>query len=433
MGVRRLAALAASVVCVGAVQAQGTHVVRPGETLWDISRQHMQSPLRWPELQRKNAVPIPRRLQAGRVLQLSNAPQASPAARKTAAPRAPAVAGSGSVAAVVELVGTAWLKRGNAEPSPLAIGVAVEAGDVLITDKEAFLCLGTAGGSRLVMPSSSAVRVLAADDQATRLQLLGGRIEAYVEKQHGREFEIRNRRVGLSVRGTHFRARDEDGAATAEVIEGSVSVSNDDRQVLMLDAGRGALLAGAGAFEARTLAPPPQRARDHARGVLALPVPQAQAYRKQLAGDDRFLHVVHDALSKEGGFALPNGIDAGFYHLRLTALDAQQIEGMPGESIVYVRGSAPPANSRRMEDGRYEIRWPARGQQQYVFELARTPAFMPVLANIRVASAGGVIVGPFDVPGTYHWRSRELVAAEGEAASVHEGSFEVPAPPAAGR
>jgi len=98
-----------------------------------------------------------------------------------------------------------------------------------------------------------------------------------------------------------------------------------------------------------------------------------------------------------------------------------------------VRGSAPPANSRRMEDGRYEIRWPARGQQQYVFELARTPAFMPVLANIRVASAGGVIVGPFDVPGTYHWRSRELVAAEGEAASVHEGSFEVPAPPVAGR
>ena len=34
----------------GAAQAQSTHVVRPGETLWDISRQHMNTPLRWPEL-----------------------------------------------------------------------------------------------------------------------------------------------------------------------------------------------------------------------------------------------------------------------------------------------------------------------------------------------------------------------------------------------
>ena len=398
--------LALALVLTGAVQAQGTHVVRPGETLWDISRQHMNTPLRWPELQRDNAVPVPEKLQPGQVLQLG-----------------------GAVAAVRELVGMAWLKRGNDAPRALPVGTAVQADDVLITDRGAFLSLELADRSRVVVPSSSALQVLVANGRVTRLELLSGRVEAHVEKQNGREFEIRNRTSGLGVRGTHFRARDEDGVTAAEVIEGAVAVSSNGQPALVLAAASGTRLDGADALKAQPLLPPPQRAPDTSGAeVAAVPIAGARSYRLQLARDERFLQIVHEARSAQGRFTLPNELDAGFYHLRLTALDPQQIEGMPGDSTVYVPDGMPRSSVQRMSDGRYEIRWPARAGQRYAFELARTPAFAPPLVSEPVVFGGGVVVGPLDTPGPYHWRSRELATGADAPGGVQEGSFEVPAP-----
>ena len=391
----------------GAAQAQSTHVVRPGETLWDISRQHMSTPLRWPELQRGNAVPVPEHLQPGHVLLLGGSP---------------------AVAAVVELAGNAWLKRGNAAPRALAQGAAVRANDVVVTDRGAFLSLGLGDGSRLVMPSSSAVQVMVANGRVTRLQLLDGRVEAHVEKQRGREFEIRNRTAGLAVRGTHFRARNEEGVISAEVIEGEVAVSSADRPALLLGAASGTLLEGPGALQAQPLLPPPQNAPQGGAQAVVVPVTGAVGYRMQLARDDRFLQLAYEERSQQGEFALPKDLQAGFYHLRLTAFDARQLEGMPGDSIVYIGVGAAQAGVRRMDDGRYEISWPARPGQRYAFELARTPAFAPALVSEPALYGGGALVGPLDMPGRYHWRSREITTSGGEA-MVFEGSFDVPAPP----
>lgn len=404
-----LLAVLSLTVLPGAVLAQPTHVVRPGETLWDISRQHMNTPLRWPELQRGNAVPVPEHLKPGQVLLLG---------------------GGTAVAKVVELSGSAWLKRGNGAPRALVQGAAVRANDVVVTDRGAFLSLGLGDGSRLVMPSSSAVQVLVTNGRVTQLQLLDGRVEAHVEKQRGREFEIRNRTAALGVRGTHFRARNEEGVISAEVIEGEVAVSSANRPALMLAAASGALLEGPGALQVQALLPPPQNARQGQGGTQAAAVPVAGAvgYRMQLARDERFLQLAYEERSQQGEFALPADLQTGFYHLRLTAFDARQLEGMPGDSIVYVGVRAAEAGVRRMDDGRYEISWPARPGQRYAFELARTPAFAPALVSEPALYGGGALVGPLDVPGRYHWRSRE-VTTPGAEATVFEGSFDVPAQP----
>ena len=391
----------------GAARAQSTHVVRPGETLWDISRQHMSTPLRWPELQRGNAVPVPEHLKPGQILKL---------------------AGGTAVATVVELSGNAWLKRGTAAPRALAQGAAVWANDVVMTDRGAFLSLGLGDGSRLVMPSSSAVQVMVANGRVTRLQLLDGRVEAHVEKQRGREFEIRNRTAGLAVRGTHFRARNEEGVTTAEVIEGAVAVSSADRPALLLAAASGTLLEGPGALQAQPLLPPPQNAQQGGAQTSVVPVTGATGYRMQLARDDRFLQLTYEQRSKQGDFALPADLQPGFYHLRLTAFDARQLEGMPGDSIVYIGVPAAQAGVRRMDDGRYEISWPARPGQRFAFELARTPAFAPALVSEPALYSGGALVGPLEVPGRYYWRSREITTPGAEA-MVFEGSFDVPAQP----
>jgi len=400
-----LLAVLSFTVLSGAARAQPTHVVRPGDTLWDISRQHMNTPLRWPELQRGNAVPVPEHLKPGQVLLLG---------------------GGTAVAAVVELSGSAWLKRGNDAPRALAQGAAVQANDVVVTDRGAFLSLGMGDGSRLVMPSSSAVQVLVANGRVTQLKLLDGRVEAHVEKQRGREFEIRNRTAALGVRGTHFRARAEEGVISAEVIEGAVAVSSANGPGLLLAAASGALLEGPGALQSQPLLPAPQNAQQGGGRAAVVPVTGAVSYRMQLARDERFLQLAHEERSQQGEFALPADLQAGFYHLRLTAFDARQLEGMPGDSIVYIAADATPAGVRRMDDGRYEISWPARPGQRYAFELARTAAFAPALASEPVLYGGGVLVGPLDMPGRYHWRGREI-KAPGAQPMVFEGSFEVPA------
>ena len=391
----------------GGAYAQSTHVVRPGETLWGISGQHFNEPRRWPELQRDNAVPIPERLQPGQVLTL----------------------GGGAVAAVADLSGNAWLKRGNDAPRALVLGAQVQANDVLVTDYGAFLSLGLPDGSRVVMPSSSAVQVLVVDGRLTQLELLNGRVEAHVQKQRGREFEIRNRIASLGVRGTNFRARNEEGITSAEVIEGTVAVSSEGQQRLTLTAARGALLEGANAMQVQTLLPPPQRVRDAGARVIAVPVPEARGYRMQLAHDERFLQVVYEARSEPGEFAMPADLPSGFYHLRLTAFDAQQLEGMPGDGIVYVSASETQTSVRRLDDGRYEIRWPTRLGQRYEFDLARTPTFVPLLASEASLFGAGALVETLSAPGRYYWRARET-PAPGIEPQVFEGSFDVPAPAA---
>ncbi|MDQ8023982.1 MAG: FecR domain-containing protein [Moraxellaceae bacterium] len=405
-------ALGLAFLLVGIAQAQDLHVVRPGETLWNISRQHLATPLRWPELQRDNAVPVPQQLKPGQVLRLHGSAAGSAVA----------------MAVVAELVGAAWLKRGNDAPRALIAGTKLQVNDVLVTDHDAFLGLKLADGSRLVMPSSSAVQVLVVNGRTTRFQLLNGRVEAHVEKQHGREFEIRSRSAKLGVRGTHFRVRDEDDVAAAEVIEGVVAVSINGREALVLGAARGALLEGTNALKSRPLLTPPQRGSDTVwGGVTAAPIPEAQRYRLQLARDERFLQIVYEASSTNGEFTLPTDLDAGFYHLRLTAFDAQQLEGLPGDSTAWVRGSPPRSGIQRLSDGRYEIRWPARPGQHFAFELASDPAFAPLLASEPDVSGGSVIVGPFESPGLYHWRSHELVPDSETAGAANEGSFDVPA------
>ena len=66
------------------------------------------------------------------------------------------------------------------------------------------------------------MRLLAADGRKTRLELVDGRLESYVEKQKARAFEVRTRTFALGVKGTHFRARADGDAATLEVLDGEV-------------------------------------------------------------------------------------------------------------------------------------------------------------------------------------------------------------------
>lgn len=390
-----------------------THVVKPGDTLWDLSRQYMQSPLHWQQIQKNNAVPVPEHLKLGQVLMLG-----------------------GDVAIVTELTGSALLKRGNAAQRPLVRGTGVQAGDLLVTQQDAFLSMTLADGSHVVMPSSSAVKVLVINGQLVRFELLSGRLESHVEKQNGRQFEIRTKSAELGVRGTHFRVRDEDSVTAVEVIEGNVAADElaADPRTLLVGVAHGSLLAGSEAMQSHPLPPAPRRVESAIDGdVLVAPQPDASGYRLQLARDDRFLQLMYEQRSSLPRFTLPDTLEPGFYHLRLTAFDSRQLEGLPSDSTVYVAASASRQSGvENLGNGRYKIRWPGRSGQKFRFELARTTEFAPLLAEDSAFYGTNVTVGPFAVPGKYYWRSVEIgngpAAADAAPPASFSGSFEVPAP-----
>lgn len=389
----------------GACQPTTSHAVKPGETLWDIARRHLNSPQRWIELQKRNGVAIPELLQPGRILRL-----ATPAPPLNIS--------------VVELSGLAWVTPANGEQRALQLGAPVHRGDILVTEPESFLCLGLSDGSRMVLPSSSAIRLVESVSRGIQFELLAGRVESYITKQHSRGFEVRTRTAGVGVQGTHFRVRDEAGLSAAEVLEGRVRVhsmgSGDGPDRLSLPQGRGALL-GRGPLTAQELLPAAASVDSNSEQstVSAVPVHGGASYRLQLARDERLLHLVFETRSDLPSFQLPE-LPVGFYHSRVTAIDTSGLEGFPADTPVYVRqGLKQEARASVGADRSVLLTWPALGNQAYVVEVSLDSEFRIVVATARVAG-GRAIVGPFPGDGLYHWRVRS------QASAVANGSFHVP-------
>lgn len=411
----------AALFVAAAAHAQSPHVVKPDETLWGISGQQLATPLRWPEVQQRNQVGEPRLLQPGTVLYFADG---------RLVPEGAAV--------VTAVEGQASRKRAGGAEQTLTPGMPIQAGDTLVTGTDAFVTLGVAGGSRVVLPSRSALEVLAIDAHTVRLRLIEGRVESQVHKQQpNQQFEIRARSMGLGVRGTHFRVRDEDGVLTGEVIAGEVVVQRtaQSEPPLVLREGRGAVLLENGPSQAQGLLPAPQLVAEttarNDRTFRFTPVPGAQTYRLQLARDERFLLPVHEQRGPGPSFTVPAELPSGLYQLRLTAFDAARLEGLPGDGTVYLPtvagGGSGEGTSSVLSDGRVEVRWPGVSGQRYSFELSRSADFAVLLLNEPSVYATGMTVGPFALGGRYHWRARQATAdGTAPAAAAFGGSFDIP-------
>lgn len=425
-------------------QASVPCTVRPGDTLWRLSAEHLQGASDWAAVARLNGLRPPYRLQPGQLLKL-------PADRLRGVPAAATVAG---------VHGEARWAAGDAALQPLAVGALLPEGARLAVAAGAVVTLRLPDGSQLQLqgPADVALHELRAAQawqvHATRIRLERGRVDATVAPQRaGSRFDVRTPLAVAGVRGTRFGvALSEDGARfAADVTEGAVAVAGG-ADALRLAPGEGAVRAAGGALQSRPLPPAPRLdVPDEPWGVWPQPLPLAadgpgaSRYLVQLAEDEGFGRIVFSDTAARAPVQLRDLPDGALW-LRVRAVDADGLAGAPAVVPLRVKTQPvpplqqSPAPGAPVAVGEALLRCTGvPGASGYRLQLSPRADFKAVEQAAQAAGRCEFRV-PLPVPGRRWWRVATVRPAPGGAEDQgpwsHPAEFEVverpPAPAAPG-
>lgn len=393
-----------------------THTVRPGETLWDISRQHLGRPLMWPQVQQRNQVDEPRQLQIGRVLKLGDAERQ---------------------AVVMAATGDVRLTDGPEAGTLLMPGMRLPEGSRVRTGADSFVTLRLPDGSRSTLPSQSVLRLVQYFDargrHAVLVDLESGDVESRVPPQPKAPPEgamrVRTRMATVGVRGTHFRVSLPDaGHASVSVLESAVTVTAPSMARRHVSASEG-LLVGAGPLEGRVqaLLPAPEwvepgRAQNQPGVLLAWQaVPGAGGYHAQIARDAEFVEIVAGQRLPAGGereVALFDPLPAGHYFARVAAVTPEGLEGQLAVTAFSRAQASLEGNARLLAaSGEIEFDWRPLSGATYRLEVADDEAFQQLRVQAAGLSSERVRVQALP-PGQYWWRVQAEVVDQGQRAQV---------------
>ncbi|EJM68305.1 hypothetical protein PMI30_01751 [Pseudomonas sp. GM50] len=267
-------------------------------------------------------------------------------------------------ATVEHLTGEAWKLDAKGKQTPLQEGMSIDEQEGVKTSPSAFVSLSLGDGSRVVLPSSSHITLhLNEEHSIPQVILEQGQVESYVIKRpsdHDR-FQIVTPVGVLGVRGTHFRVRNDDGGeALLEVLNGHVAVNRDeetsgsrparsaakrtqsaDADEVQVMARQGLRIQKQGTLTPIDLLPAPrllgqagQTGNVPVWQLIMKPIEGATRYRAQVATDAAFLDIKQEQFSSTPEVRF-SGLKAFFYHVRLSAYDAQGLEGETGVYDIF--------------------------------------------------------------------------------------------------
>jgi hypothetical protein len=387
--------------------ATTVYVVKAHDTFYALAGRYFVSRPAFEEVRRANHIPNVRRLQIGARIQIpTRLLRSTPIDGVLGAYRGGVDIASGGI------------------PLPLAVGRPIREGMVISTAGDSFARVDLPDGSRVAVPSQSRVRI-----NLLRRILLTGGVERQLTVEAGRSestvtpmtspadsYVVRTPVSVSAVRGTDFRVvySQEDHVASTGVVEGVVAVQAGDGGSALAQAGYGVSIGDGEALAPRPLLPAPKllrpgRVQDNPRLAFDLePAPGARSYRAQLATDGGFLDLFTETTAQgvhiEFG-ALPDGI----YFIRLTAVDATGLEGLPATYTVdralnTLEAGVPQAVGAG-RDRRFLFRWAAggAGQRTYRFQIARDEDMGRPMIDETGLKEPQITVTNMP-PGTYHWR-----------------------------
>jgi len=387
------------------------YTVRPGDTLWSITAEHLVKMDYWPKLQALNGVADTEQLPPGSKLRI-------PVAWLKRLP---------AMAQVVSVQGQAQATlAATGQSAPIQVGQFLESGDSVQTGPDSNVTLEFGDGSRALVQADSQLTLESLRSRGrtkvmdTVLSLLQGRVENRVipRLEAGSRYQISTPVATSAVRGTHYRLGMDSGAETArtEVLEGGVALQGE-RGRRSVNKGFGAL-AQAG----KPLAPPVAllAAPDTAslppvvtRVPIQLRFPAlkgAVAYRAQIAANARFETLLFDGVLTLPGVRGPDLPD-GDYVLRLRAIDGQGLEGRDAyhRFRLHARPEPPllvyPAHQSALLAPALRFEWsePAKAVS-YHFQLADDESFAAPLLDIANQPGSRLTPERTLEPRRYYWR-----------------------------
>ncbi len=409
MGIRAGLLLALMSACVPAFAEDWVYRVRPGDTLWDLGGAYLKPGVDWRRLQEHNRIADPYRLAPGSRLHIPLAWLRQQPAR----------------ARVIALVGRATAVTTGGAEQPISEGMELGVGSRLLTAAGASLSLQFADGSRLRLREDSELvldrltRYGRTGMVDTRVRLQRGRINNEVRRLRGPgdQFIVETPTASSAVRGTRFRIHSGDQGTQAEVLDGRVAVTAGRRATLLRPGfGTRAPAGGGDPLDPVALLPAPDLSavgaeQDSIRPQFAWPaVAGARGYRVLLSRHPDFAALIADLATTDPSVTAP-ALDPGQYHLRVSAIDAQGLEGRDADAGFRIAGrpvppyAVAPSAGSQVRQNRPELRWTqAPEAHRYRYEIADDPAFRNPVAQGDGVRGEAITVSEPLAPGAYYWR-----------------------------
>lgn len=400
--------------------------VEPGDTLIGIGRRLLVDPAQWRELARINNVRQPRRMPTGLLL---NIPL--------------------TLMRVSREPATLELVHGEAKGGDdvrLRSGQSVPEGAELRTGSDGDVAVRLVDGTLLRLRAASRLRI----EQSQRLPDAGlvrsgvrldrGRVEIEAAPAPGGKpgFRIGTPQGVLGVRGTRFRVAADDEATRGEVLEGRVEVSG--RQAgssRLLEPGFGTVVDRAGQVaEPRPLLAAPDLSavpRRHERPLVRIEwpaVPGVARWRAEVSTDEGFERILVGQVIEGSALRLADLPD-GSYQLRVRGLDSRGLEGRDARTRFTLKARPEPPLPRTprpravLTGERVDFSWTAHDEaRRYRLQIARRPDFTELLHDRADLTRPEASVGGLQ-PGTYHWRLATIRAGDDTGPWGDPQSFEI--------
>lgn len=384
--------------------------VKSGDTLSKLSHDLLAQSARWKDVAAYNKLKDPNRISPKQVLRIKRSWLKSP----------PVSAPTSGVLKVEGVSGAATL-----DGRPLNLGDEVPVGAKLATPPDAALSLRLPDGSLINLMENSQVEVEKLDVQAgerfaSLFRLVAGQIEAFKRKypEGQANMSIRAKTATIGVRGTHFRMRQEDQNAYAEIEEGLVGLgATNTPTVLVLAGGYGAVSDGVQAVEAIPLLPAPT----FPKLPSVFDMPFVEWTMPELSGSIGFIGELarNETFSNrlvtvrgDGRKIRLNELPNGEYWLKLRAVDKHGLQGMEGK--VAFKVNAPvrkfPMTKTYISGETLQLRWVGRKENaSYQVQVADNLQFQRNLLDVNTDR--NVIEIPRPKSGRYFMRVRQMYGA----------------------
>jgi hypothetical protein len=310
--------------------------------------------------------------------------------------------------------------RGNVtvDAGQAKTGQTVNEGSKLRTASASFVTLGLDSGSRISLPSNTAIRIRTLRNYIIDgsldydFDLLDGGAQSNVVplKSENDRYRVRTPKAVSAVRGTDFQARFDSvtNSDFAEVTEGALAVATAQSEA-PLPAGFGLYVAANDdATTENMLAEPkllePGKVQADPALIFATdPAPKESGYRFTLAKDAGFIELLADTVvfNPEARF---ESLENGNYFIRARAISASGIQGLPITYSFKRRLNGVDATVSAGSDG-YAFKWLSDGQgiRKFHFQLFKDkPQGVPLVDEPALASEQ---ISLSDLQaGTYFWR-----------------------------